>query len=460
MILDLLRRRSVAVTPALLAEQLRGETGAGQAVSPDSAMRLADVFACVRVLAEGVGQLPLLLYKVNAKGRTLADSHPLWPLLTDSPNPNQTWQEFAEMCTAHLALRGNFYAFKNVVDGRVVELLPLSPGAVSPRFLPDGVTVVYDVTFASGKASTLKSSEIFHVKLFSLDGLCGMSPIAQAREAIGLAMATEQHGARLFRNGAMPGGVLSTEGELTDEAYGRIREDWNANHQGTDNAHRMAILEAGLKWTATGLTNEDAQFLDTRKFQRAQIAAIFRVPPHMIADLDRATFSNIEHQGLEFVTNTLRPYLTRISNRVRVSLLSKSERSRMVAEFDVRAHLVADLRTRAAYFAAKLQAGALSPNEWRAEDGQNPRDGGDIYLTPVNMTVDPEANLPPDPTEADPTANGNGDPASKGFEAIATAIKEAAQIRASSVPAPKPARRAVEFLRNEQNVVIGAREVE
>jgi HK97 family phage portal protein len=390
------------------------KSSAGVTVTPLRAMQHAAVFSCVRVLAESVGQLPLHLYKLGADGKSKekALDHDLYDVLATSPNSYMTAQEFAELEVVHLALRGNFYGWKNVVRGETREILPLNPDAVQPRLLLDNSDVLYDVTFPNGKQATLDSSEVYHVKLFSTDGICGLSPISMNAESIGLSIAAEKHGAKLFANGAMPGGILSTPQALKKEAYERIKNSWNEIHQGAENAHKVAILEAGMQWTKTGLTAEEAQFLETRKYSRSEIAGIFRVPPHKIGDLSRSTNNNIEQQSLDLYSDGLLPYLTRIENRTRFSLLRPSDRKIYFAKFDVRGLLRADMASKGTYYDSMVRNGAMSPNEIREQEDFNPRAGGDIYLTPSNMSINgqpvgqanPNTNTNPDGDPAPPEA--------------------------------------------------------
>jgi HK97 family phage portal protein len=206
-------------------------------------------------------------------------------------------------------------------------------------------------------------------------------------ESIGSSIAAEQHGAKLFANYAIPGGVLSTPQVLKKDSHQRIKDSWNEIHQGVENAHKVAILEAGVQWTKTGLTAEEAQFLETRKYSRSELAGIFRVPPHKIGDLDRSTNNNIEHQELEFYQDGILPYLTRIESRIRFSLLRPSDRSKFFAKFTVNGLLRADMAGRGQWYDSMVRNGAISPNEIRENEDMNPREGGDIYLTPSNMNV-------------------------------------------------------------------------
>lgn len=364
------------------------ESLTGLSVTHASAMRFSTVQACVRVIYETVGTLPLVLKEVKDGGNSSAAAvnHPLYRILKVNPNEFMTAAEFKELMAGNLASRGNFYAYKNVVRGELRELLPLSPSSVTPK-LRDDWSVVYEVNFANGKTAVLTQDEVFHVRLFANDGLTGVSPIMQSRDSIGLALAAEMEGARMYKQGVKLSGVLSTDGTLSDEAYARIRSSWDTTYAGVSNAYKAAILEGGLKFTPNAMTATDAQWIEARKYQRSELAGIWRVPLHKIGDLEHATFSNIEHQSQEFVTDCLMPYLVKIEERVNMSLLSEKDRSKYYAKFNVNALLRGDMNARANFYTKLEQAGALSPNEIRSFEDMNPRDGGDIYLTPMNMAV-------------------------------------------------------------------------
>ncbi len=379
-------------TAAALAAALGGgyQTVTGQSVSTVRAMQMTTVFGCVRVLAESVGMLPCRLFKQTGRTLQAATSHRLSYLLSVAPNGYMTSQELWELLIACLCLRGNFYAYKVVALGQVVELLPLDPGCVTPK-LNDDWTVSYRVAFRNGEVRTLSQDELWHVRLFTLDGLNGLNPIAYARQAIALGLSTEEHGSRLFTNGAVASGVLQTEQTLTDEAFARLKAQFQGEHMGVANAYRPMILEMGLDWKPISLNAEDSQFLETRKMQRDEICAIFRVPPHLVANLDKATFNNVENLGLSFVNYALVPYLTRIENRIRVGLLNDKDRASHYAKFNAGALLRGDLKGRYESYGLGINWGILSPNDCRELEDLNPRDGGDIYLTPLNMTTHPEA---------------------------------------------------------------------
>ncbi len=365
-----------------LVEGMMAESGV--TITASNAMQIATVFACVRVLAESVGMLPLnILQKQDNRTIRITDS-PVSKVFKAGPNDYMTDQEYKELIVTHLCLRGNHYAYKNEFIGAStssLELLPMNPGAVEPK-LDENYEVSYEVTFPNGRKETLPQEQVFHVRLFSLDGLNGLNPIQWARNAMGLAKATERHGSKLFKNAAQPSGGFKTDKSLKEDQIKNLKEQ--LQEYSGDGAYRNLILQGGLDWFQTTMTSEDAQFLETRKFQRGEICGIFRVPPHMIADLERATFSNIEHQGLSFVGSSLMPYLSRIENRINKSLISQSGH---YAKFNANALLRGDMKARAEFYTKMIQNGALSPNEIRELEDMDAREGGDIYLTPMNMAV-------------------------------------------------------------------------
>lgn len=397
MILDFLFGKSSGGQRILTSQQLAAalelgsNSAAGVNVSPARALQLAAVWACWRVLSESVGQLPLQLYeRTGERDKRKATDHPLYQVLHVAPNEQTTAQEYWETCTGDLARSGNHYAQIISVRGVVRELWPWRPEHVTPKRHRDTAEIVYDVRLADGKIETLPAWEVFHVKLPSLDGgLTGASPIAHARESIGSAIAAEQHGAGVFARGASPGGVLESPQPLSEQAQEKILESWKRGHEGSANAHRVGLLHSGMKFTSTAMPSTDLQWLEARKFSRSEIAGIFRVPPHMIGDLERATFSNIEHQALDFVVGALMPYLTRIEQRISLQLVQPKDRASIYAKFSVGGLLRGDMKARAEFYTRMVQNGALSPNEIRELEDMNPRDGGDIWLVPSNMTTAP-----------------------------------------------------------------------
>lgn len=361
------------------------DSDSGVSITPKNSLQISTVYQCVKVLAESIGMLPLSVFLENGDSRSKDTKHPLHRLFKVGPNDYMTAQEWKELVVAHICLTGNHFSYINRVAGKVVELLPLAPGAVSVK-LNDNYEVIYNVTFKNGETRPASQEEILHIKTFSTDGLVGLSPVTQNVNALGLAKATEKHGSSLFKNGAKPFGGLKTNGTLKDEQYDRLKSSLE-NYQGADNGFKPLILEGGLEWVQVAITPEDAQYLETRKFQRSEICGIFRVPPHMVGDLERATFSNIEHQGLEFVTHTLMPYLTRIESRILFSLFTTAEQRNRYVKFNVNALLRGDMKARAEFYTKMVQNGAMSPNEIRQKEDMNPRENGDVFLTPLNMAV-------------------------------------------------------------------------
>jgi HK97 family phage portal protein len=341
-----------------------GASSSGIVVNPQTAMQAGAVYSCVQVLSQTVGMLPLNIW-TKELARTLAEDHPLFELLHHQPNDYQTSTEFWEMMVVALCLRGNAYAFANrAPSGRVVELLPLHPDLVRVTQNADW-SLQYQLTMPDGSFKFFGVGDIFHIRGMTLNGWLGVSPIAYARESIGLALAAEKFGSQLFRNGAKMGGVLEHPNKVGDEAYKRLKDSFDQATSG-ENAHRTAVLEEGMKFTKISMSSEDAQFLETRKYQRSEIAAIYRVPPHMIGDLEKATFSNIEQQSLEFVTFTMMPWLVRIEKAIRRDLFAMPDRKKYVIRFDPSALLRGDGVARSTYFSKALGAGG-SP-AWMTQD--------------------------------------------------------------------------------------------
>ena len=383
-----------------------GASASGIIVNPQTAMQSAAVYSCVQVLAQSVAMLPINLYAGAADGPLkLAREHPLWDILHDQPNDYQTIVEFLEMMVMALCLRGNAYAYINrTSSGRVVELLPLHPDMVRTEMLGN-FTLQYHITMPDGSFKTYAVGEILHIRGLTLNGWLGISPIAYARESVGLALATEKFGGQLFRNGAKMGGVLEHPGKLSDESYKRIKDSFDSASSG-ENAHKTALLEEGMKWSKVSMTADDSQFLETRKYQRSEIAAIFRVPPHMIGDLERATFSNIEQQALEFIQHTLMPWLNRIEKTIRRDLIEPKERKTIAAKFNVAGLLRGDASARSTYYHNGIMDGWLTRNEARIMESDigiilNPLDGLDTPLMPLNMGDGSD-----DPDEAADIAEG------------------------------------------------------
>lgn len=367
-----------------------GNSNSGVMVDEVRAMQTSAVYACVKILAETVASLPLHLYRRSKKGKKeLAEEHPLFSCLYEIPNDEMTSFEFRETMMTSLLLYGNAYARIIRKQGHVTELWYLKPQYMSvDRDVTTGkikYTYSDDIT---NKTYVYKPSQIFHIKGLSLDGVKGLSPIAQAREAVGLSLATEEYGAKFFGNGARPGGVLEHPGIVKDPE--KLRDSWNQVYQGSKNSHKVAVLEEGMKYHTIGIAPEDAQFLETRKYQVNEICRIFRVPPHLVGDLERATFSNIEHQSIEFVQHTIRPWIVRWEQEISRALLSDEERTIYFARFNVDGLLRGDYKSRMEGYSIGRQNGWLSINDIRSLEDMPlvpPESGGDDYLVNGNMKL-------------------------------------------------------------------------
>jgi HK97 family phage portal protein len=374
-------------------------------VSIEGALTYAAVYACVRVIAESVASLPLLTYRrLPNGGKERAEHHGLFNLLKEQPNPEMTSFEFRELCIAHVCLWGNAYAeieYSNA--GQPVALWPLRPDRMQVQRGEDGDLWYY---YARSWGETerqidwvrLPAWRIHHTRGMSPDGIVGYSPVRMHMEAIGLGLGTQEFGSKFFGNGARPGTILRHPGALSDKAYDRLRSSWENRHQGLENAHRVAILEEGMDVSTIGVPPEEAQFLETRKFQLNDICRIYRVPPHMVADLDKATFSNIEHQSLDFVVHTLRPWLVRSEQAIRRDLIAPDERRAIFVEYLVDGLLRGDIKSRYEAYAVGRQNGWLSANDVRLTENMNPIAGGNEYLVPLNMIPAGEAGRQDPPT--------------------------------------------------------------
>ena len=371
-----------------------GGSTSGKKVTERSAMQMTAVYACVRILSESIASLPVHLYQYESEGnKARAVKHPLYRILHDEPNPEMTSFVFRETLMTHLLLWGNAYAqiIRNG-KGEIIGLYPLMPNRMTVD-RDDSGRICYRYLMQDSDAHTRKSgyvtlrpSEVLHVPGLGFDGLVGYSPIAMAKNAIGLSIATEEYGARFFANGATPGGILEFPGTVKNPES--IRESWNKGFSG-NNAHKVAILEEGMKYTPISISPEQAQFLETRKFQIDEIARIFRVPPHMVGDLEKSSFSNIEQQSLEFVKYTLEPWIIRWEQSLNRALLTEKEKPDYFVKFNVDGLLRGDYQSRMNGYATARQNGWMSANDIReleCLDRIPPELGGDLYLINGNMT--------------------------------------------------------------------------
>ena len=371
-----------------------GGTTSGKTVTERSAMQMTAVYSCVRILSEAVAGLPLHLYKyTDSGGKAMALDHPLYHLLHDEPNPEMSSFVFRETLMTHLLLWGNAYA-QIIRNGKneIVALYPLMPNKMSvDRDETGRLYYTYyrgsdEAIKDKGSSVTLQPSDVLHIPGLGFDGLVGYSPIAMAKNAIGMAIACEEYGAKFFANGAAPGGVLEHPGTIKDPQ--RVRESWQSTFGGSGNANKIAVLEEGMKYTPIGISPEQAQFLETRKFQINEIARIFRVPPHMVGDLEKSSFSNIEQQSLEFVKYTLDPWVIRWEQSIQRSLLSRDEKAVYFVKFNLEGLLRGDYQSRMNGYAIGRQNGWMSANDIRELENLDripAEDGGDLYLINGNM---------------------------------------------------------------------------
>ena len=372
-----------------------GNSTAGKRVNERSAMQMTAVYSCVRILSESVASLPLHLYRYTKNGgKEKAVSHPLYFLLHDEPNPEMTSYVFRETLMTHLLLWGNAYAqiIRNG-KGEVIALYPLMPDRMMVDRNEKG-ELYYEYQMSSddakiNKESTvkLKREDVLHVPGLGFDGLVGYSPIAMAKNAIGLAIAAEEYGSKFYANGAAPSGVLEHPGTLKDPS--KVRESWTQTFGGSANANKVAVLEEGMKYTPISIAPNEAQFLETRKFQINEIARIFRVPPHMVGDLEKSSFSNIEQQSLEYVQYTLAPWIARFEQSMVRALLSVSEKKDFFIKFNVDGLLRGDYQSRMSGYATARQNGWMSANDIRELENLDripAEQGGDLYLINGNMT--------------------------------------------------------------------------
>lgn len=359
---------------------------------PDTAMMVSTVAACVRLLAETVASLPCKAYSEIPGGKRPIPEHWAYSLFHDRPNDEMTSFEYVEAEMASLLLRGNFYALKVGQPGENYQLWPIHPDHVTVKRVARNERI-YRVKMPGANDQYFNSREIHHVMGHSLDGVIGVSPIALHAHTFNMAASLEEHGARTFDNGAAIRGVLEHPtrfgGRDRQASFDEFRRNWQAAYAGPSNAGKTAILEDGMTYKPISMNQSDAEYLETRKFQRTEICSIFRVPPHMVGDLERATFSNIEHQSIEFVTYTLRPWLVRIERAVKRDIFELEPG--IFIEFLVDALLRGDTKSRADANAVRFRNGTLSIDEWRAMENMNPiggEVGGQYFVSRDLATVE------------------------------------------------------------------------
>lgn len=363
-----------------------GTSASGKSVNPSSAIQVSAVYACVRVIAETIASLPFHVYEATDDGSRKATEHPLYRIIHDEPNKEMTSFILRETMLTHLLLHGNAYC-QIIRTGRdkIDSIYPLLPDKMEVDRDAGGL-LTYTYTTSDGKRWRLEPRDVLHIPGLGFDGVMGYSPIALEKSAIGLGIAAEEYGSKFFSNGARPSGILTHPNTVRDPAA--LRASWNAAYGSSSNASRVAVLEEGMTFVPLSLPNNEAQFLETRKFQVSEICRIFRVPPHMIGDLDRATFSNIEHQSIDFAAHTIRPWLVRIEQAVNRALFSDKEKGRFYVQFNLDGLMRGDYKSRMEGYAIARQNGWMSANDIRELENMNPmsdEEGGNAYLVNGNM---------------------------------------------------------------------------
>nr|WP_064246982.1 phage portal protein [Rhizobium leguminosarum]OAP95110.1 hypothetical protein A4U53_17965 [Rhizobium leguminosarum] len=365
-----------------------GDSATGLFISQEAAIRYSTVLICLRVLSESVASLPCILYRRRPDGgKDRATDHPLYQVLHDQANAWNTAFEYTEGTMINLASRGNGYAYvERNKKGQTIGLIPLNPDGVTITQAVDW-TPKYEVTMPDNSRTKLSQKDMHHIRGPMPKGYVGQSMISLSREPIGLGLAAEKFGAHLYKNGVKPSGVLKHPTQIGPEATENLRQQFQDKYGGLSNSSKPLLLEEGMEWVALSINPNDAQFLETRKFQRTEIAGIFRVPAHLVNDLEKATFSNIEHSSLDFVIHSLRPWLRRWEQAISRDLLAPGERGEYFAEFQMGDLLRGDFPTRMAGYALGIQNGIWNPDEVRMKENFNRRDDGlgSEYWRPTNM---------------------------------------------------------------------------
>jgi len=386
--------------PWLVEALSGGKPASGVTVNEKKALQVSTVLACIRILSETVASLPLNVYRrLPGGGKEKAADHVLYPILHDLPNTEMTSFNFREALQGHLGSWGNAYA---EIDfdrgGRPKALWPLRPDKTWPERDKKTGKIYYKVLLPDGKGAVLPSERVLHIPGFGFDGLVGYNPITLSRESIGLAKAAEEFGARFFANDARPGVVLEHPNNLSEEAQKRLKKSWEEQYQGLSNKHRIAILEEGMTLKEVGIPPEDAQYLELRKFQVAEIARLYRIPLHLLQEHEKSTSwgSGIEQMNIGFVIHTIRPWLVRWEQVIKWKLIPKPDQDKYFAEFKIDGLLRGDIKSRYEAYAIGRQWGWLAPDDIRELENMNPLPDkqGKIYLVPMNMMPASMAGTP------------------------------------------------------------------
>lgn len=387
---NFIQKRSTWARPEPWFKEALGieDTSSGVSVTAESSLRATAVFACVRVLSESVAGLPLHVHMRSGDNRERAPQHPLYSVLHTQPNPLQTSYEWRQLNMVHLLLWGNAYS-EIVRDsaGNVIELWPLRPDRVIVKAKEGAIT--YQVVTPGGGTAEIPFSNMLHLKGLSTDGFVGLSPIAAARQSIGLSLVAEKFGAEYFGKGSRVGGIITAPAGAGSEQAAKIREAWDSNHAGTGNFHRIAVLSGGMDFKPFAISNTDSQFMELRRFGVEDVCRVMRVFPYKVGHLDKANYSNIDALERAFANDSLMPWTTSIEQAMTVKLLKPSERESHFIEHDMNGLLRGDNESRMRSYQAGIYSGIWSPNDCRKRENENPREGGDVYLQPTNLAPSP-----------------------------------------------------------------------
>lgn len=385
------RAEAIGSSRELYEHLLRGyESDSGATVTAETAMKLAAYFACMRVLGETMASAPCLFFERTAGGKERAAGHWAYRLLHDEPNAWQTPAEFIEMLTINSFNGGTGYAIMTKVRDEVRELLPVPPARVVDHQDPVTRRIWHDVTLPDGTVIQVPGDRMFRLPFMTRDGFRGVSLLAYQRETLGLGLQMTKYGAKLFKQGAMVGGVIEMPNDevMSDDAYRRLQRSFDEVYAGVDNAHKTVILEEGAKYNKTGMSSQDAQFLEQQKWNWNMVCGFCRVPPHLTGYLEKATYSNIEVQDLGFLKYTMLPIFRRTEQRISKQIIPAADRGRFFAEFMVDALLRADSAARAAYYRTAIMTGWMNRQEVRIADNLNKGPAElEAFLTPLNMAV-------------------------------------------------------------------------
>lgn len=382
-------------------------TGSGTQVTPLTALSLTAAYCAINAISTDIASLPLEVYRRRKDGsRDSQPDHPVAVLFRDSPDGETTSMRWRQAAMGHVLGWGNGYAEVTFRKGEPTGLYILDPRQTEPARRPQDQRLYYQ----SG-SDQIPTYRVLHFAGLGFDGLKGYSPVKLAKEAIGLGLATERFGATFFGNATQPRGVLKTPQKMTPDGMTRLRSDWEALHRGPENAHRIAVLEQGMEWQSITIPPEDAQFLETRKFQVSEIARLYRIPPHKLGDYSQMQLASagVEAANLDYMTTTLMPWCEAMEQEINRKLFTREERDAgFFVEHKMAAFLRGDMASRADYYTKLRDLGVFSPNDIRRLENLNPIPDGDVYLVPMNMQTLEQAAQEPEPA---PAALAPGQPA-------------------------------------------------